>query len=124
MFCTSPSLSSMIVNHYTLKNDIKSFNISGMGCSAGVISLDLAKCILKNTSDSYAVVVSTEIITANWYFGNDKSMMHPNCIFRCGGAAVLFSNKSKDRSRSKYELVHTVRTHKAADEQAYQCAIQ
>ncbi|KAL6123988.1 hypothetical protein ACLB2K_076504 [Fragaria x ananassa] len=51
-------------------------------------------------------------------------LLLPNCIFRCGGAAVLLSNKSKDRSWSKYELVHTVRTHKAADEQAYQCAIQ
>lgn len=27
------------------------------------------------------------------YFGNDKSMLIPNCLFRLGGAAMLLSNK-------------------------------
>ncbi|KAJ8627144.1 hypothetical protein MRB53_020451 [Persea americana] len=38
-----PSLSAMIVNHYKLRSNIKSFNLGGMGYSAGVISVDLAK---------------------------------------------------------------------------------
>lgn len=124
LFCPTPSLSSMIVNHYKLRPDIRSFNLGGMGCSAGVISVDLAKHLLKSNPNTYAVVVSTENITLNWYFGNDRSMLLCNCIFRMGGAAILLSNKSKDRSRSKYELVHTVRTHRGADDNSYNCVYQ
>jgi 3-ketoacyl-CoA synthase len=43
--------------------------------------------------NSTALVVSTENITQNWYFGNDKSMLIPNCLFRLGGAALVLSNK-------------------------------
>ncbi|XP_047947332.1 3-ketoacyl-CoA synthase 1-like [Salvia hispanica] len=124
LFNPTPSLSSMIINHYTMRTDIKSFNLGGMGCSAGLISVDLAKHLLEANPDTYAVVVSTENITLNWYFGNDRSMLLCNCIFRMGGAAVLLSNKARDRRRSKYELVHTVRTHKGADEKSYNCAYQ
>ncbi|XP_042030216.1 3-ketoacyl-CoA synthase 1-like [Salvia splendens] len=124
LFNPTPSLSSMIVNHYKMRTDIKSFNLGGMGCSAGLISIDLAKHLLQANPDTYAVVVSTENITLNWYFGNDRSMLLCNCIFRMGGAAVLLSNKGRDRRRSKYELVHTVRTHKGADDKSYNCVYQ
>ncbi|KAG6420323.1 hypothetical protein SASPL_116847 [Salvia splendens] len=112
LFNPTPSLSSMIINHYKMRKDIKSFNLRGMGCSAGLISIDLAKHLLRANPDTYAIVVSTENITLNCYFGNDPSMLLCSCIFRMGGAAMLLSNKSRDRRRSKYELVHTVRTHK------------
>ncbi|PIA34869.1 hypothetical protein AQUCO_03700264v1 [Aquilegia coerulea] len=124
LFNPTPSLSSMIVNHYKMRTDIKSFNLGGMGCSAGLISIDLAKDLLKSNPNTYAIVVSMENITLNWYFGNDRSMLLCNCIFRMGGAAVLLSNKSRDRSRSKYQLVHTVRTHKGADDNSYSCVYQ
>ncbi|KAA8516219.1 hypothetical protein F0562_019398 [Nyssa sinensis] len=124
LFNPTPSLSSMIVNHYKLRPDIKSFNLGGMGCSAGLISIDLAKHLLRANPNTYAVVVSTENITLNWYFGNDRSMLLCNCIFRMGGAAMLLSNKAQDKARSKYELVHTVRTHKGADENSYNCVYQ
>ncbi|KAG9445170.1 hypothetical protein H6P81_016510 [Aristolochia fimbriata] len=124
LFNPTPSLSAMIVNHYKLRPDVKSFNLGGMGCSAGLISVDLAKDLLQANPGSYAVVVSTENITLNWYFGNDRSMLLCNCIFRMGGAAVLLSNRSADAARSKYRLVHTVRTHKGADENSYRCVYQ
>ncbi|KAG6725701.1 hypothetical protein I3842_02G045000 [Carya illinoinensis] len=124
LFNPTPSLSSMIVNHYKLRTDIKSYNLGGMGCSAGLISIDLAKDLLNANPNTYALVVSTENITLNWYFGNDRSMLLSNCIFRMGGAAVLLSNRAQDRGRSKYELVHTVRTHKGADDQNYNCVYQ
>ncbi|KAK2649982.1 hypothetical protein Ddye_017471 [Dipteronia dyeriana] len=124
LFNPTPSLSAMIVNHYKLRTDIKSINLGGMGCSAGLISIELAKNLLQANPNSLAVVVSTENITLNWYFGNDKSMLLCNCLFRMGGAAVLLSNKNRDRTLSKYELVHVVRTHKGADEKSYNCVYQ
>lgn len=37
----------------------------------------------------YALVVSTENITQNWYRGNERSMLLPNTIFRMGGCVFL-----------------------------------
>ncbi|XP_020592664.1 3-ketoacyl-CoA synthase 11-like [Phalaenopsis equestris] len=124
LFNPTPSLSAMIVNHYKLRGNIVSYNLGGMGCSAGLISIDLAKQLLQSHPNSYALVVSMENITLNWYFGNNRSMLVSNCLFRMGGAAILLSNKRSDRSRSKYQLIHTVRTHKGADDKCYTCVTQ
>jgi len=47
LFNPTPSLSAMIVNHYKLRGNILSYNLGGMGCSAGLISIDLAKELLQ-----------------------------------------------------------------------------
>ncbi|RYR50861.1 hypothetical protein Ahy_A06g025866 isoform B [Arachis hypogaea] len=65
-FNPTPSLSAMIVNKYKLRGNIRSFNLGGMGCSAGVIAIDLAKDMLQVHRNTYAVVVSTENITQNY----------------------------------------------------------
>ena len=124
LFNPTPSLSAMIVNHYKLRGNIVSYNLGGMGCSAGVISVDLARQLLQVHPNSYALVVSTENITLNWYLGNERSMLLPNCLFRMGAAAILLSNKRSDRWRSKYQLVHTVRTHKGSDDKCFSCVYQ
>ncbi|CAA7060076.1 unnamed protein product [Microthlaspi erraticum] len=124
IFCPTPSLSAMIVNKYKLRSNIRTFNLGGMGCSASVIGVDLAKDMLLLHRNTYAVVVSAENTTLNGYFGNNKSMLVPNCLFRVGGAAVMLSNKSRDKRRAKYRLVHVVRTHRGADDKAFRCAYQ
>ncbi|XWS39420.1 hypothetical protein CRYUN_Cryun18bG0053100 [Craigia yunnanensis] len=66
LFNPTPSLSAMIINKYKLTGNIRSFNLGGMGCSAGVIAVDLVKDMLQVHRNSYAIVVSTENITQNW----------------------------------------------------------
>ncbi|CAL8469239.1 g8780 [Coccomyxa elongata] len=124
LFNPTPSLSAMIVNHFKMKSNIVSYNLSGMGCSAGVIAISLAKELLQVYPNSRALVVSTENITQNWYFGNDRAMLIPNCLFRVGAAAVLLSNRRGDRRRAKYELAHVVRTHMGASDASYGCVFQ
>uniref|UniRef100_A0ACD5UHE4 Uncharacterized protein n=1 Tax=Avena sativa TaxID=4498 RepID=A0ACD5UHE4_AVESA len=124
LFNPTPSLSAMVVNHYRLRGNVVSYNLGGMGCSAGLLSIDLAKDLLQVHRDTHALVISMENITLNWYFGNDRSMLVSNCLFRMGGAAILLSNRRSDRRRSKYELVHTVRTHKGADDRCFGCVTQ
>ncbi|KAK6936366.1 FAE1/Type III polyketide synthase-like protein [Dillenia turbinata] len=70
-FCPSLSLSSIIINKYSMRNDIRSFNLSGMGCSAGTLGIDLAQNLLKTHKTSYAVVLSTEILSTGWYSAFD-----------------------------------------------------
>lgn len=124
LFSPTPSLSAMIVNKYKLRSNIRSFNLSGMGCSAGLISIDLARDLLQAHPNSNAVVISTEIITPNYYQGKERAMLLPNCLFRMGGAAILLSNKRRDRTRAKYRLVHVVRTHLGGDDKAYRCVYE
>ncbi|KAI0491676.1 hypothetical protein KFK09_025936 [Dendrobium nobile] len=124
LFNPTPSLSSMVVNHYKLRGNIISYNLGGMGCSAGLISIDLAKDLLQVHPNTYALVISMENITLNWYFGNSRSMLVSNCLFRMGGAAILLSNRRSDHRCSKYQLVHTVRTHKGADDKCFSCVTQ
>ena len=47
LFNPTPSLSAMVVNHFGMRPDIKTYNLSGMGCSAGIIALGLAKELLQ-----------------------------------------------------------------------------
>ncbi|CBI25302.3 unnamed protein product, partial [Vitis vinifera] len=80
----SPSLTARIINRYKMKEDIKSYNLSGMGCSASLLAIDIARNIFKFHKDAFAVVVSTESMGPNWYCGREKSMMLSNCLFRVG----------------------------------------
>ncbi|CAN1150502.1 3-ketoacyl-CoA synthase 10 [Linum perenne] len=124
IFNPTPSLSAMIINHYRMRGNILSYNLGGMGCSAGIIAVDLARDMLQANPNNYAVVVSTEMVGYNWYSGKDRSMLIPNCVFRMGCSAILMSNRRRDYTRSKYRLDHIVRTHKGADDRSFRCIYQ
>ncbi|XP_072992969.1 3-ketoacyl-CoA synthase 10-like [Typha latifolia] len=124
LFNPTPSISAMIVNHYKMRGNILSYNLGGMGCSAGVIAIDLARDMLQANPNSYAVVVSTEAVSFTWYTGRNKSMLIPNCFFRMGSSAVLLSNRRRDFRHAKYKLEHIVRTHKGADDRSFRCIYQ
>ncbi|KAJ6352348.1 hypothetical protein OIU76_001546 [Salix suchowensis] len=111
----------MIVNRYKLGDKVVSYNLSGMGCSAGLTAIGLAKQLLQVHGNSYALVVSTENITGNRYQGEDRSMILINCLFRIGGAAILLSNRPSDRHAAKYQLIHAVHTNTAASDSSYNC---
>ncbi|KAI4338100.1 hypothetical protein L6164_016452 [Bauhinia variegata] len=124
VFNPTPSLADMIVNQYKLKENILCYDLGGMGCSAGVIAVDLAKQLQQAHPNSYALVVSTENGTSSMYWGNNPSMLVGNCLFRMGGSAILLSNHYSDRYCSKYQLIHTLRTHMGADDNSYNCVFQ
>ena len=58
--------------------------------------MDLARQLLNVYPNTYALVVSTENLTYNWYPGTNRGMLVTNTIFRVGGAAVLMSNRRRD----------------------------
>lgn len=119
-----PSLAAMIINKFGLRSNIKSYNLSGMGCSAGILSISLAKDLLKVHKNSTALVLSTESTCSNIYEGNVKSMLIANCLFRMGGAGILLSNRKGDRRKAKYELQHVVRTNLGSRTGSYECVMQ
>ena len=63
VFNPTPSLSAMLVNRYKLRGNILSYNLGGMGCSAGLISVDLAKRLLQvcaHVMQRFEIILSTE----------------------------------------------------------------
>ncbi|KIZ01890.1 3-ketoacyl-CoA synthase 19 [Monoraphidium neglectum] len=96
LFNPTPSLSATIMHHFGMGASTLNYNLGGMGCSAGVVAIDLARQMLQIYPNSYALVVSHENLTSNWYPGSDRSMLVPNCIFRSNGAAILLSNRSSE----------------------------
>ncbi|XP_054777389.1 3-ketoacyl-CoA synthase 7-like [Prosopis cineraria] len=124
LFCPTPSLTSMIINKFGLRSNIKSVSLSGMGCSAGMLSISLAKDLLRVHKNSLALVLSMEVVAPNGYRGTAKSKLIPNVLFRMGGAAILLSNRKQDKKMAKYELKHLVRTHLGSNDNAYKCVYQ
>lgn len=128
LFNPTPSLTAMVINNYKMREDIVSFNLSGMGCSAGVIAVHLASELLKVSpkKDPIAIVVSMENITQNIYMGREKAMMVANSLFRMGGAAVMLTRNSTGGSRppARWRLKELVRVHMGADTAAYTCVFQ
>ncbi|KAL9684077.1 hypothetical protein QQ045_021509 [Rhodiola kirilowii] len=119
-FCPTPSLTSIIVNKFHFRSDIKTYNISGMGCSAGTLAIDMAKNLLKVHHNKNALILSSEILSTGWYSGDLKPMLLLNCLFRMGSAAILLSNKPSSRQIAKYKLLQTLRSHFASNDDAYQ----
>ncbi|XP_010248007.1 PREDICTED: 3-ketoacyl-CoA synthase 1-like [Nelumbo nucifera] len=125
MFAPAPSLTSLVVNHYKLRPDVRTFNLSGMGCASGALSMDTAARIVNSSRRiTYALVVVIESISLSWYFGDDRSMLISNSIFRVGCAAAMITNDPRRRKDAKMELVKSLRTHHGADDSAYTAAFQ
>uniref|UniRef100_A0A5K1D739 3-ketoacyl-CoA synthase n=1 Tax=Nymphaea colorata TaxID=210225 RepID=A0A5K1D739_9MAGN len=124
MLCTQPSLAARIMKRYKMREDLKVFNLSGMGCSASLISIDLVRNLFKNHDEKLALVVTSECIGPNWYSGSERSMLVANTLFRSGCCSMLLTNRKSYRARSKLRLKVLVRTHRGSSDEAYGCAIQ
>jgi len=123
LFSPTPSLCAMVTSHFGMRSDCETYNLAGMGCSASLISIDLAKKLLSKGLKKKALVVSTEIITPNLYHGNDRGFLIQNTLFRCGGSAMVLSNNWLDGRRAWYKLLHTVRV-QGSGEAAYECVYE
>uniref|UniRef100_A0A8R7P5L3 3-ketoacyl-CoA synthase n=2 Tax=Triticum urartu TaxID=4572 RepID=A0A8R7P5L3_TRIUA len=118
-FNPTPSLADIVVNKYKLRADIRSVHVSGMGCSAGVISLEVVRNLLQAAPrGARALMVSTEGTSIINYAGRNRGMLLPHALFRMGAAAVLLSTS---KSMARFRLMHIVRTLTAAHDRAYLC---
>ncbi|XP_074276288.1 3-ketoacyl-CoA synthase 19 [Silene latifolia] len=124
LLATIPSLTARVVNRYKMRPDVKVYNITGMGCSASIIAIDLIHHLFKVHKNMNAIVVSSESMGTNWYTGKDRSFMLSNCLFRAGGCSMLFTNNRHLKHRALIKLSCLLRTHLGANEEAYKCCYQ
>ncbi|KAL4289676.1 hypothetical protein GQ457_14G023020 [Hibiscus cannabinus] len=121
---SAPSIPARVINRYKMRDDIKVFNLSGMGCSASVIAIDLVNHLFRTHKNTFAIVVSSESLTPNWYRGKERSMMLTNILFRLGGCSLLLTNKISLKHRAILKLNHSVRTHAGSNDEAYESCIE
>ncbi|CAK8574392.1 unnamed protein product [Lathyrus sativus] len=123
LFSPIPSITARIINRYKMREDVKVFNLSAMGCSASLIAVDLVQQLFKTNENSLAIVFSTQQIGSHWYSGKDRNMMLSNCLFRSGGCAILLTNKAELKNKAILKLKEMERTCFSSDE-AYNCCIR
>ncbi|KAJ6315800.1 hypothetical protein OIU78_019131 [Salix suchowensis] len=99
-------------------------SIGKLLASASLVSVNIVQNIFKIYKNAYALVVTSESLSPNWYSGSDRSMILANCLFRSGGCAVLLTNKRALRHRAMLKLKCLVRTHHGASDESYDCCIQ
>lgn len=124
LLSTVPSLVTRVINRYKMREDVRAFNLAGMGCSASLVAIDLVQHLFKNHKNAFGLVVSTESLGPNWYCGKERSMMLSNCLFRSGGCSMLFTNNKSLKHRAILKLKTMVRTHIGSNDEAYECCIQ
>ncbi|KAE9453238.1 hypothetical protein C3L33_14860, partial [Rhododendron williamsianum] len=98
VYSPTPSLCAMVIKEFRMRSNILSFNLSGMGCTASLVSIGLAKDLLKVHRNSLALIVSSESLSQN-----------------C---------KEQDKKIAKYQLQHVIRISRAQDDQSYACIFQ
>lgn len=124
LFSPTPSLCASVISHFQMRSNILSYNLSGMGCGASLLAMDLARRMLRTKpSGGRALFVSTEIACSSLYLGNERSFLVQNTLFRMGGSAVIISNKWTDGPRAWFKLLNTVRV-QGTTEQSYQCVFE
>lgn len=124
MMATVPSLSSRIINHYKMREDVKVYSLTGMGCSASLVSINIVQTICRSKKNVQALVVTSESLSLNWYNGNDRSMILANCLFRTGGCAMILTNNTSLKERAMFKLRTLVRTHHGSRDESYGCCVQ
>ncbi|CAI9759190.1 unnamed protein product [Fraxinus pennsylvanica] len=124
MLAIVPSLSSRIIHHYKMREDIKVYNLTGMGCSASPIAINIVQNIFKTQRNVQALIVTSESLSLGWYTGKDRSMILTNCLFRSGGCAILLTNKVALKEKAMFKLKCLVRTHHGAKDESYDCCKQ
>ena len=110
-FSPSPSLATSIIHHYKMGENIKVYNLIGMGCNATLIAIDMTKDFLRVCENSLAMIVSSNNISQSWYAKNEKSVMVTNCLFRAGGVAIQLTNKKIYKRSAKLKLLCMIETH-------------
>jgi len=54
-----------------MRENVKAFNLAGMGCSASVVAIDVVQQLFKTYKNSVGIVVSTEDLGGHWYCGTE-----------------------------------------------------
>ena len=47
IYCPTPSMASMVMNHFKMRNDVHSYHLGGMGCGNGAVGICMVHDLLQ-----------------------------------------------------------------------------
>lgn len=53
IFCPTPSLASMLINQFHMREDVQAYSLGGMGCGNGVIGIQLVRDMLQVSGTAF-----------------------------------------------------------------------
>jgi len=119
IYCPTPSIASMVINLFKMREDVQAYHLGGMGCAMGVVGLNLVRDLLAAHPGKICLFVSSEITSSAFYCGERKEALVTNALFRMGGSAAIMTSNPAWRHKSKYQLTHCVRVHTGASDRAF-----
>jgi 3-ketoacyl-CoA synthase len=119
IYCPTPSIASMCVNMFRMREDVQAYHMGGMGCAMGVVGLNMVRDMLVAHPGKICLFVSSEIVTSAFYPGLRKEALVTNALFRMGGSAAVLTNNPGWKCRAKYQLHHALRVHTGASDRAF-----
>lgn len=91
----NPSVDARLVNTLSLSNNIKRIPIFGLGCVAGAAGLARASDYVRAYPSEYALLLSVELCSLNWQFGDASTAnMVATGLFGDGAAAVILGGEN------------------------------
>lgn len=84
-----PGLSAYLIDAAGLRRDVRSADLTGMGCGAAVPALEQAYNFLRANPGKTAAVVSVEICSAAMFSNDEPGIIISNTLFSDGAAAVI-----------------------------------
>jgi len=86
-----PGLSSYLAEDLEAPHDLRTLDITGMGCGAALPNLEAATGWLALDGRRPVLAVAVEICSATLFMGNEPGLVVSNAIFGDGAAAVVLS---------------------------------
>jgi alkylresorcinol/alkylpyrone synthase len=100
-----PGLSSYIAEQLGLRDNVKTFDLVGMGCGAALPALECAASLIGGGLDRPVLVVAAEVCSATMFMGPDEDLIVSNSIFGDGAAAAVLGPASLDNRTTSLRLL-------------------
>lgn len=91
-----PGLTSYVAETLPLRDDVRPFDLQGMGCGGALPNLETAYNFLQAHPDSNVLIIAVEICSATVYFDEAPDILISNAIFGDGAAAAVLTNRAGD----------------------------
>ena len=111
LFSPTPSLCALAAHEFGMRSDLCSYNLSGMGCSASVIAIDLAKQLLRSRPNALALVASRYYPCFISIFSSWNVLRLSGCFLSCRsliGQLYAHAQIRRTQMRAHTQWVHAM----------------
>lgn len=89
-----PGLTSHLAERLALRQNVRPFDLQGMGCGGAIPGLETAYYYLLAHPHQNVLTVAVEMCSATLFFNEEPGVLISNCIFGDGAAATVLTNRS------------------------------